>query len=95
MCHSGGGGGGSSHVGKKSWKCISEVDASLVFELYGDKNIFAPVEVEVKVGGAGCVWMKGGCESLRVSGPFARLYPAEAANSHFEKGVAGRCDKRC
>lgn len=62
---------------EKSWKCISEVDASLALELYGDKNIFVPVEVEARVGGAGCAWMKQGCEifsdRLRVSGPFAGL----------------------
>lgn len=66
---------------KKSWKCISEADASLAFELYGDKNIFVRVEAEVRVGGAGCMWMKGGCESRHVSGPFAHLCSGEAANT--------------
>lgn len=67
---------------KKSWKCISEVDASLASELFTDKNIFVPVEVEVRVGGACCVSMKGGREllsDLRVSVPFTRLCPGEAA----------------
>lgn len=41
---------------KKSWKCISEVDASLAFERYGDKNIFVPLEVEVDDGGRG--WLR-------------------------------------
>lgn len=41
---------------EKSWKCISVVDASLAFGLYGDKNIFVPLGGErVRMGGAGCV----------------------------------------
>lgn len=73
---------------KKSWKYICEVDASLASELYEDKNIFVPVEVKVRVGGgAGCAWMKGGCEMiggrLRVSG----LCRGEACKErrHFEE----------
>lgn len=60
-----------------------------------------PVEVEVGVGGAGCVRMKGGCEiflhCLRVSRPFARLCPGEAASSDviLREGVGVKCDKRC
>lgn len=41
---------------EKSWKCISEVDASLAFERDGDKNIFVPLEVEVEECGRG--WLR-------------------------------------
>lgn len=101
MCHSG---GGCSHIGggKKSWKCISEVDASLAFERYGDKNIFVPLEVEVDDGGRGwlraCVrvWMKGGCEIFPRSSTCSRsvctFVPWRGCKQrrHFEEGA--RCE---